>query len=191
MAERSHVTSFEAIESFRADLIVYLSKARPTVEEVSNELVRMRVWLETDQRNHWVKEIRLLGRQLEQAQQELFAARLSKLQNASAVQEMAVQRLRRNLREAEEKQETTRKWSRALEDRTDPLVKEVESLHSFLRIDMARAVANLEQVIKSLEAYAAITPAGPAPAGAAGASGPAQPGSGEAGEKVGLEGEGS
>ena len=75
MADRSHVTSFEAIEAFRADMIIFLSKARPTVEEVSNELQRMRVWLEGEQRDYWSKELRVLGRQLEDAQQELFAAR--------------------------------------------------------------------------------------------------------------------
>jgi hypothetical protein len=175
MAERSHVTSFDAIESFRSSLIIFLNKARPTVEEVSNELMRVRVWLETDQRYAWEKEIRLLGRKLEQAQQELFAARLSKLESASAVQEMTVQRLRRQLREAEEKQQTTRKWSRRLEDRAAPLIKEVDSLHSFLMIDMVRAVAQLEQVVKSLEAYANVAGAAAGAASPASAAAPTQP----------------
>jgi hypothetical protein len=191
MAEQSHVTSFEAIEFFRANLITFLSKARPTVEEVSNELVRMRVWLETDQRNYWEKEIRLLGRQLEEAEQELFAARLSKLQSASVVQEMTVQRLKRKLRDAEDKQQVTRKWSRALEDRAQPLVKEVEGLHSFLMIDMAKAVAYLDQVLTALEAYANVAAPG-ASAGAA-AEPAGQPGSpaGERGGPTAREGEGS
>ncbi|HZL42993.1 MAG TPA: hypothetical protein VFD66_06905 [Verrucomicrobiae bacterium] len=154
MADRSHVTSFEAIEAFRADLIIFLSKARPTVEEVSNELQRMRVWLESEQRDYWNKELRLLGRQLEDAQQELFAARVSKLQNTTALQEMTVQRLRRKIRDAEEKQEITKKWSRSMEDRTSPMAKEVDSLHSFLSTDMRRAVAYLDKVLETLEAYA-------------------------------------
>lgn len=174
MAEHSHVTSFDAIESFRANILVFLSKARPTVEEVGNELVRLRVWLETDQRNHWEKEIRLLNRQLEQAQQELFAARLSKLQSASVVQEMTVQRLKHKLREAEDKQQTTRKWSRALDDRTQPLVKEVENLHTFLFMDMVRAVAYLEQVLEKLEAYAGVAQPGFPGAGSPRAAAPPQ-----------------
>jgi hypothetical protein len=160
MAERSHVTSFEAIESFRANLIIFLNKARPTVEEASNEILRMKFWLENDQRHFWQKEIRMLGRQLEDAQQELFAARLSKLQNASAVQEMAVQRLRRRLRDAEDKQQATKKWSRELEDRTAPLVKEVAGLHTFLTVDVMRAVAYLAQVVKALDAYAGVAAPG-------------------------------
>ena len=163
MADRSHVTSFEAIEAFRADMIIFLSKARPTVEEVSNELQRMRVWLEGEQRDYWSKELRVLGRQLEDAQQELFAARLSMLQTTTALQEMTVQRLRRKIRESEEKLEITRKWSRSIEDRTSPLAKEVESLHTFLTTDLGRAVAYLDRVLQSLEAYANVAAPGNAP----------------------------
>ena len=43
MAERAQVTSVEAIESFRASLIVFLSKVRPTLEEVSDEVMRAAV----------------------------------------------------------------------------------------------------------------------------------------------------
>jgi hypothetical protein len=181
MAERSHVTSVDAIDAFRADLILFLSKVRPTVEEVTMEIHRIRQWLDGDQRQHWVQEIRLLGRRLEEAQQELFTAKLSKLQNATAVQEMTVQRLRRQLRDAEAKQSTTKRWSRELEDRTDPLAKEVDGLHTFLTIDMARAAAYLDQVVKKLQDYAAVAPAGGAPARApVAAEPPADPAAGAA-----------
>jgi len=182
MAEQSHVTSVDAIDAFRADLILYLNKARPTVEEVSGEINRMRQWLDTDQRQHWDQEIRLLGRRLEEAQQELFTAKLSQLQNATAVQAMTVQRLRRQLRGAEEKQHVTKRWSRELEDRTDPLAKEVDGLHTFLTIDMVRAAAHLDQVVKALQAYAAAGPAGGSAAGAAGAAPPAGAPAGGAGD---------
>ena len=45
MPERAHVTSVDALELFRSQLIVYLSKARPALDEVSAEVVRTRVWL--------------------------------------------------------------------------------------------------------------------------------------------------
>jgi hypothetical protein len=67
---------------------------------------------------------------------------------------MTVQRLRRKIRDAEEKQEITKKWSRSMEDRTSPMAKEVDSLHSFLSTDMRRAVAYLDKVLEALEAYA-------------------------------------
>ena len=46
MPDRAHVTSVDALESFRAHLIVYLSKARSTLEEVSADVQRMQGWLD-------------------------------------------------------------------------------------------------------------------------------------------------
>src|SRR2546428_14106172 len=126
MAERAQVTSVEAIESFRASLILFLSKARPALEEVTSDVLRTRLWLENDQRNHWDREMRVRSRELERAQAELFSARLSNLQEASAAQHMAVHRAQSAVRQAEEKQRVVRKWNRELESRTEPLVKLVD-----------------------------------------------------------------
>ena len=40
MADRAQVTSVEAIEAFRSALIVYLSKARPALEEIAKNFGR-------------------------------------------------------------------------------------------------------------------------------------------------------
>jgi hypothetical protein len=75
-----------------------------------------------------------------------------------------VQRAQRSVRDAEEKLDALKKWDRALEDRTAPMVKQIEEFHGFLITDMGRAVTQLVQVIKSLEAYAKV--GGPAKEGA-------------------------
>jgi len=164
MAEQAQVTSVEAIESFRASLILFLSKVRPTLEEVSDEVMRLQVWLQNDQRRYWEGELRKRGLKLEEARQELFNAALSHLQQATALQHMAVQRAQRSVRDAEDKLDTVKKWERELEDRTAPLVKQVEEIHGFLTVEMGRAVAQLGQIIRALEAYTKA--AGPAKEGA-------------------------
>jgi hypothetical protein len=164
MAERAQVTSVEAIESFRASLILFLSKVRPVLEEVSDEVLRLQSWLQNDQRRHWENELRKRGLKLEEAKQELFNAALSRLQEATALQHMAVQRAQRAVRDAEEKLDTLKKWDRALEDRTAPLVKQVEEFHGFLITDMGRAVTKLVEIVKALEAYTKV--AKPSPEGA-------------------------
>ena len=73
---------------------------------------------------------------------------------------MAVQRAERANREAEAKMAVLKKWDRELENRTDPLVKQVTQFHSFLSTDMKRAVGYLDQVVKTLEAYAGIASPG-------------------------------
>jgi hypothetical protein len=156
MAETANITSVEAITAFRAALIVYLSKVRPLLEELSGEIIRMRQWLESDQRLHWEHQFRLRSRKLEEARAELFNARLSKLQEASGLHLMAVQRAERAIRECESKLNAIRKWTRNLEPTTTPLVKQAEQLQTFLTTDMVRGVAHMDNIIRALDNYAGV-----------------------------------
>jgi hypothetical protein len=174
MPERAHVTSVDALESFRANLIVYLSKARPTLEEVSADVQRMRGWLEGGQRAYWEGELRRRSQAWQDAQQALFSARLSNLREASAAEQMAVQRTKRALDEAEAKLRVLKQWNRVFDNRVDPLVKQMEKLHTVLAHDMVQAVAFLSQAITTLHAYAEVAPPAAAP-GAAPAAGPGAP----------------
>jgi hypothetical protein len=163
MAERAQVTSVEAVESFRASLIVYLKSARATLEEACDEVFRARAWVQDDRRLHWENEMRIRGRKLEEARAELFSARLSQFQDSTALHLMAVQRTERAVREGEAKLSVIKKWSREMENRTDPLLKQLNQLQGFLTTDMARAVAYLAQVVKTLEAYASVATPGASP----------------------------
>jgi hypothetical protein len=154
MAERARVTSVEALDSFRASLVLFLSQARPTLEEASYEVARMRQWLESDRRPYWDNEWRRRMRQLEEAEQALFSARLSPHQEATAAQTQAVRRAKGAVEQAELKRGRVRQWARDFENRTDPLRRQIGLMQGFLTTDMGRAVAYLGQVIQTLQAYA-------------------------------------
>jgi hypothetical protein len=156
MAETANITSFDAVEAFHSGLIVYLGKARPLLEEISGEIIRMRQWLEEDQLRYWEQQFRIRSRKLEEARAELFNATLSKLSTTTALSQMAVQRADRAVRESEAKLKMVRKWSRELENRTGPLIKQIEQFQTYLATDMAQAVAYLNRVMEALEAYASI-----------------------------------
>src|SRR2546430_6056173 len=83
MDQQAKVTSVDALENFRASLILFLSKAKPALEEVMHEVVRTRLWVENEQRSFWEREIKTRRRKLEQAQAELFSANISKIQKRS------------------------------------------------------------------------------------------------------------
>ncbi len=154
MPQKAHVSSIDALESFRSNLIVYLSQARPALDEVSAEVVRTRAWLEGDQRLHWENQMRRRTKDLEQAQQALFSARLGVLQRETAAEQFAVHRAKAAIVEAELKVRTLKKWNREFEGRVQPLVKQMEKLHTVLSTDMVQAVAYLTQAISTLAAYA-------------------------------------
>ena len=153
MSGKAQITSVEALAAFRAQLIVYLGQARPVMEEVGNEMIRARHWLQSEQRAFWEHELRLRARKLEEAKQEWFAATLSKFEDATALKLMAVQRAQRAIAEAEAKLGVLKKWDRELDNRAAPLLKQTEQLQGFLATDMARAVVYLDQALKALEAY--------------------------------------
>jgi hypothetical protein len=175
MAQQAQITSVEAIEAFRATLIVYLSKARPVLEEVSAEVMRTRLWLQNDQRLRWENELRLRNRRLDEAKAELFNAKLSQFQQNTTLPHMIMQRAQHAVREAEAKLAVIKKWDREMENRTDPLTKQVEQLHGFLATDMVRAAAHLDQIIQTLDAYADVLAPGGSPASTAAAGGEAAP----------------
>ena len=164
MPEQARVTSLEALESFRSHLIVYLSQVRPVLEEVTAGVVRTRGWLENDQRIHFENQIRSRSKALQEAQQALFSARLGSLKHETSAEYLLVQKAKRQLEEVETRLRVLKRWNRDYDGRVQPLVKQMEKLHTVLTNDMVKAVAYLTQAINTLAAYAEVkkeTTAGP------------------------------
>jgi hypothetical protein len=159
----AHVTSTDAIESFRASLIAYLAKTRPILEDACDEVVRTRQWLQQDRRIHWENQLRRRTRELENANQALYSARLANLREVTSAEQAAAHRARRALNEAEEKLRLVKRWSLEFDHRAGPLVKQLEQLRTMMSNDMPKAVLQLAQILKVLDAYANTTPSTSAP----------------------------
>lgn len=158
MAERAQVRSVESLEAFRAELVLYLSKARPALEEVSGDVTRTRIWLENEKRVYWENQLRKRKRDWDEAQAALFSARLSNLRDETAAEVQAVHRARRAYEEAEAKLRVLRHWLRDFESRVQPLVKQMEKLHTLLANEIPKAIASLGETIRTLDAYAGLKP---------------------------------
>ena len=154
MAEQAKVTSLDALERFRADLIVFMTTAHRCVDEAGDEVRRTRQWLQGEQRMHWEGEARRRKRVLDQAEADLYSARLSGLKDRTIVQEEAVRKAKRAMAEAEDKLRALKKWNRDFDHHADPLVKRLEGMRYFLDHDMPKALTFLVQAQKTLEAYA-------------------------------------
>ena len=154
MATNANVTSVESIDAFRAALLVYLSKARPVLEDACDEASRTRQWLQQAQRVHWENEVRKRTRLLENAQQSLFSANVANLREPGLAEKNAVLRAKRALAEAEDKLKCVKRWTRDFDQQVGPLVKQLEQLRTTLVNDMPKAAVYLSQVVKTLDAYA-------------------------------------
>ena len=166
MPGQARITSVEAIQAFRTDLLVYLEKARGVVDEVSEEVSRTRSWLQDDRSAYWAQQIRRRTLVLEQAQAELFSARLGGQHQNLQLQQMAVRRAKLALEEAETKVKTTKHWLREYPAQVEPLARHADLLRHTLVSDMGKAVESLTQTIAALDAYAALkAPSADAPTG--------------------------
>jgi vacuolar-type H+-ATPase subunit I/STV1 len=163
MAEQVKITSIDALQTFRANLIVFLTTAHRCADEVGDELRRTRLWLQHDQRLHWEGQYRQRSKLLALAQQELMSARLSDLRDRTVAQENAVRKAKQAVAEAEEKLRTVKTWTRDFDAQTDPLMKKMHSLRQLLDHDLPKALSYLVQAQRTLDAYAEISAPDTAP----------------------------
>ena len=178
MAIQAKVTSTDALEAFRASLIVFRGKARKAVDEVTEEVSRTRMWLQHDQRIYWEGEYRRRMKALQQAEQELASARLTaNNDSAMVVRQATVNKMRRAIVEVEDKIRRVKSWDQNYDSRADPLAKRLEGLRQFLDTDLPKAIGYLANAQKILEDYAS----GPAPSSEP-VSAPATPSAPEPGE---------
>ena len=160
MPERARVTSLEAVEAFRAKLIIYRERAGRLLDEVNDDVIRARLWLQNDCTTHWQDQIRRRTHDLEQRQQELFSAQLSGLRDASYAQQAAVQKAKRAIRDAEERLQLVKQWKRQFDHRVEPLARNVEKFRHNLGHDLGAAVTWLAEAAKTLSAYAELSSGG-------------------------------
>jgi hypothetical protein len=189
MPEKANVTSVEAIEEFRAQLLIYISKARPALEEVSSDVLRLRLWLENDQRMALESLARRRRKEFDQAQAALTSARMAIIKHETSAEQLAATRARRALEESEAKLKRVKYWDREFSTVVEPMAKQLEKLHTVLANDMGKAAAHLARVVHTLSQYADIHPtSGQEPTGGSTApastpgSSPSAPGSAAANE---------
>jgi hypothetical protein len=154
MGTQAKVTSVDALDSFRASLIVFVTKARQSVDGVRDQVRRTRNRLQTDLRMHWEGEIRRRRRILDQKQQELYSARLSGLTETVTMRQAVVRKAKAAVDEAEEKLRNVKAWNRNFDGVADPLLKKLESFREYLDHEMPDAITFLYRVREILDAYA-------------------------------------
>ena len=158
MANRVNVTSVEVVKDFRASFIVYLAKARATLEEVTSDVGRTRAWVGVNQRVYWEALAKHRKQILDEAQEILLSSKMSSMRRVSASEQMAVAKAKRAYEEAEGKLRIIKRWDRDFENQTQPLARQMEKLHSLLADDAEKAVTYLTQALAALDDYTGMAP---------------------------------
>lgn len=158
MAGPAHVSSIEAIEDFRAALIIYLEKSLRAADDSLDDVSRTRTWLDQEQRRHWESQIHRRTKLLEMAQEELFSARTANLGETVTMKQLAVNRAKRSVDEATAKLDRLKLWSRRFDNEVRPEAKQIEKLRGMLTSEMRKALQQLTESVKALDAYSDRSP---------------------------------
>jgi hypothetical protein len=159
MAEQANVSSIDALEAFRADLIQFIEKARVALEDAEGAVRRTRSWLDDDRSGYWSRQWKQRSKQLEQAEAELYSVNLTSPGESHAFQKMAVLKARRQLEEAEEKLRVLKQWRQTFDNRTTPLLRQLDPAFFLVGTQLPKGVHSLAEAIKALQAYAGNLPA--------------------------------
>ena len=149
----AHVTNLEALERFRSSLVLFVERAHFVLDEISEEVKRTRIWLQTEQRMKLAHETKTCERNLEMLEQELFTARLSDLAQKKTGVQMQVNHKRRELRDLESTLRKLTAWSRNFDSTVETEARKVEKLRHHLDTDTTRAIQFLTEAVRQLSAY--------------------------------------
>lgn len=159
MPSSARVTSIEALRKFRTALIRFEEEAGMALAQADTEALRTIDWLKGDRLAYWKAEKLRREEKLKSAKSELSRAQTmtSDMSPKSFIdQKKAVERAKRAVQEAADKQAATRRWIRQLgkeymmyKGRVQPLATDVSA-----RLPAARHT--LEQMAQRLDEYTQI-----------------------------------
>jgi len=169
MDGQANVSSIDALEAIRADLIGFMEKARVALEDAEGEVRRTRTWLDVDRSNHWTAQMKLRVKQLEQAEAEYYNARITRPTENHASHKMAVAKAQRRVEEADGKLHVLKRWRMQFDNRATPLLRQLDPAFHLIGNHLPKGVHSLGESIKALQDYAgkasAPKPAAPAAGG--------------------------
>ena len=131
------------------------------VEESATDVARQQSWLDLDRHRHWEAELWRRQRKLDEVRQRLFQESIATQRGPASSLQMQVHRAEGAVEESRMKLGRIKAWSRNFENRSLPILKQIEQLQTVLTVDMAHAVNFLNQSLASLDAYASRSPRPP------------------------------
>lgn len=155
MAEGAHVTSLDALRTFRGRYADFGDRARQAIDAAEADVQRTLSWLQSSRLPHWRSQVTRRRQQVAIAKSELFRAELgSRDERPSAVLERKnLARAQAALDEAETKIARIRHWGTMLEREFLLFKGQLQGLAARVQGDVPRGVARLGVLIEQLEAY--------------------------------------
>lgn len=159
MSTSAHVASLAVLRSFKAALINFMEESRDALLMLNMELQRAGDWLQHDRPRHWKHQVTVGWTRVSEARVELELCQMRKVDGqATGCQDekKALEKAKRDVRHAEEMIEVVRGWCQKMQRETLDYEAHLSHVEAACDIDVPKALAALERIISSLEAYSAV-----------------------------------
>ena len=158
MGERVRVESFEALTRFRAALCKFAENIGIGLGEAESEIQRTRFWVEQEQHNYWKGQVDKRAELCARAKSALNRKKLQRTalssKHSCVDEEKALAAAERRLEEARQKLAAVRRWKRVLDEESFSYQAAAQTLSQAVDVEVPGALAQLDNMIAALEAYA-------------------------------------
>lgn len=158
MGTSANITSVAEIDHFRLALKRFEDGASDALTSVMMQIRRTVDWVEHDQLQHWRMRVRRGHDEVSETRTTLERCRMFALEGerrGCAEEQKAFEKAKRHLRHAQEKVEIVKTWARTLSHETAEYQASTSELGGWLEGECPKALAALERMMTSLEAYLA------------------------------------
>ena len=173
MSETARVDSIAELRAFRIALIKFADACNVALGDAESDMVRTLSWVERDQLTYWTGQLAKRADLITRAKEAVRMKKLYKSptggQQSYVEEEKALRAAIRLYEEAELKIAACKQWTRRLQKEIMMYKGGVTRFTSTLDGDIPRALAKLDAMAGSLEAYAAVGTGGETAGGAGGA----------------------
>ena len=165
MSQQADVKSIETLSFVRAAFAAFAHETGQALAEIEIQGQRAVEYLTVDRAAHWKAEIRRMTDLVNKAIKDLEHCRTFKKvgdNTPSCIEEKkALEKARQKLAWAESKAEAVRRWTPVVQQQFRETCVRLVRFRDVIDVDCPRAMAQLEKMLRSLEAYQqAASPAG-------------------------------
>jgi hypothetical protein len=176
MSTQADVKSLDALAFMKAALAAFVHETGQAVSEVELQGQRAVEWITVDRAAFWKAECRRATDAVTKAMQDLEHCRTFKKvgdhQPSCAEEKKALEKARKRRDFCERKAEAVRRWTPVVQQQYREACVRLVRFREVIDSDCPRAMARLEKMLKSLDAYTAVAGPRPSAGGDAAAAGP-------------------
>ena len=160
MARSARLTSIDAVHDMAVALATFGEEALAALDELDMNIRRASEWIEQDRKAFWGHEVRKGSERLSEARVELEKAltyrKMDDYTPACREERILVDKMKRRLQTADDKNRVLPHWAQKIRHAVQELNGRETQLSSWLRGDLPQAISVLEQMLLTLERYAAV-----------------------------------